>query len=124
VHDHITRYLTSKTLCSSNHSFDCDAVLLGSLLKSSVSIGIWPRPDLPYHGISFKYLAYKVREIRIIEECRWRDEFYGSRDKNHGIKSTILQSVSSLEEQFCGLKLESFLPETHKRMEIQVGLKA
>ena len=47
IHDLITKYSGSNILCDNGQEFSCDANLLGSLLKASPIIGIWPRPEYP-----------------------------------------------------------------------------
>lgn len=108
VHDHIDKYFTSDILCSRAKKFDCDAIVLGSLLKSSMDIGIWPRPEVPYCGMTFKNLASKVREMQVLDKCNM--DYYNI--PSHRVKEAIEASINSLENQYSGLKLGSFLPET------------
>lgn len=108
MHDRITAYLTPDILCSNNEQFSCDAIVLGSLLKGSAATGIWPRPTIPYHDITFKSLASQIREMQVLDTCKHRDRYYKF---SHGVKDAIEASIRSLEDEFCGLKLDSFLPE-------------
>ncbi|KAL5346669.1 hypothetical protein ACLOAV_008376 [Pseudogymnoascus australis] len=109
VHDYITKYLTSDIICSRHQRIDCDAIVLGSLLKSSIGIGIWPQPEVPYCGMTFKNLASQIREMRVLDQCN-QDRY--SSGNNHGVMEAIKASVNSLEDQFRGLELGSFLLET------------
>jgi hypothetical protein len=111
IYNHITTYFTPDIICghSDSDQFACDANVLGSLLKSSATIGIWPRPKVPYHGITFSSLASKIREMKVLDTCKRRDSFHYQR--RHGIGDAIEASIKSLENQFCGLKLDSFLLE-------------
>jgi hypothetical protein len=112
IYNDITTYFTPDIISgrdSASNQFACDANVLGSLLKSSATIGIWPRPEAPYHGITFSSLASKIREMKVLDTCNRRDSFYNQR--GHGIRDAIEASIRSLEGQFCGLKLDFFLPE-------------
>jgi hypothetical protein len=120
VHDHITRYLTSELCCARDEPFDCDAVVLGSLLKSSVAIGIWPRPTAPYHGIAFKNLASRVQEMQVLDDCKGQRNYYSS-GFDHRVKTAIKESIKSLEDRFRGLKLDSFLSETQSTKKSKPG---
>lgn len=101
-------------ICCNDDQFMCDAALLGSLLKSSTAIGISPRPKNPYPGMTFKRLGEQIREMQVLDDCRYlipskRGAFYASR--SHRIKDWIEASLSSLADQLDGLRLESFLPQ-------------
>ncbi len=113
VHDHIDKYLTSDILCFRDKQFACDAIVLGSLLKSSIDIGIWPRPEVPYCGMTFKNLASQVRGMRVLDQCRQDEQHWGySSGNNHRVEEAMKASMNSLEGQFRGLELGSFLLET------------
>ena len=113
MHDYIAKYLTSGFLCHEDSPFSCDANVLGSLLKSSAIIGIWPRPEIPYPGITFTSLATQVRNMEVLDECNG-GRYHRSRNE-HGVKDTINASIRSLEDQFSGLKLDLFWPKTGSR---------
>jgi hypothetical protein len=114
VHDHIDKYFISDILCSRGKQFACDAIFLGSLLKSSIDIGIWPRPEVPYYGMTFKNLASKVREMRVLDKCNQdqRQRSYYNFNQGYGVKEDIDALINSLETHFSGHKLDSFRPET------------
>lgn len=105
IYDYIAKHLTPDILCSDGGDFACDAQVLGSLLKSSLTIGIWPRPAIPYRGITFSRLATQTREMQISDECAYRNGYSYGRGCGHGIKDTINASIKSLEDQYPGLKL-------------------
>ncbi|KFY53145.1 hypothetical protein V496_07855 [Pseudogymnoascus sp. VKM F-4515 (FW-2607)] len=116
VHNHIDNYFSSN-ICASgdkDKQFSCDAIVLGSLLKSSSDIGIWPRPEVPYCGMTFKSLASQVEEMRVIHhQCSQDNPFalYNS-CKNRGVKEAMKASVNSLERRLCGLNLDFYLLES------------
>lgn len=105
VHDHITTYLSAKIICSRGGNQACDANLLGSLLKSSAVVGIWPRPDVPYHDMAFNSLASQIQKMQILDICTQRNNYH---TVNHGVKDMIEASLKSVEDQFRGLSLDSF----------------
>lgn len=112
VHDHIDKYLTSDILCSRDNQFACDAIVLGSILKSSIDIGIWPRPEVPYCGMTFKNLASQVRGMTVLDQCMQDEQHWCYSGNNHRVKEAMKASMKSLEGRFRGLDLVPFLPET------------
>jgi hypothetical protein len=115
IHDLITKYSGPNILCENGNEFSCDANLLGSLLKASAIIGIWPRPEDPYPGINSKTLADQIRGMRVLDNCERSGRGYYSSGGRHGIKDSIEASMRSLEDRMLGLHLMSFLPKTGKR---------
>ncbi len=109
VHDQITKYLTSDAICSHKDQPSCDSIILGSLIRGSVGIGIWPRPEAPYNGIKFTNLACQLEEMDVFDDC------YDSRSSGHGVTKAIVASVQHLEDQFLGIHLDFFLPEKRNR---------
>ncbi len=61
VHNLVARYSSPYVLCPAvrdeRNKLGCDSILLGSLIKGSAAIGIWPKMNAPYHGLVFKDLA-------------------------------------------------------------------
>ena len=114
----ITDYQKSKPRClrSRDSAFQCDAMVLGALIKSSVSIGLWPPPAPPFTGISFCTLSGQIRQMKVPTLCDTTgqtQERYGSRYiYDHiglcGIKESIKASLRSLEDQLCGLDISTF----------------
>lgn len=111
IHDLITKFSGPDIVCSHGSQFSCDANILGSLVKGSAIIGIWPRPKVPYPGISSKTLLYQIRKMQIPDTCQKLDGFYHS-TSGHGIKDSIEALMRSLEDRMLGLGLTSFLPTT------------
>jgi hypothetical protein len=110
----ITRYSGPDILCpvvwDENNKLACDSLLLGSLIKGSAAIGIWPKPNPPYHGIVFKNLATQIRELKVFDVCNHALGRYQSCSDAHGVKNSIEASMNALECAMCGLNLEDFLP--------------
>jgi hypothetical protein len=115
MHDLINKYSSLETVCSNDSGFACDAILLGSLLKRSAALGIWPQPKDPYPGITFKTLAGQIRGMQVLDDCNQSRSGYYSPVGGHGIKDSIEASIRSLEDRMCGLSLRSFLPKRGKK---------
>ncbi|KAH7363900.1 hypothetical protein BKA65DRAFT_446423 [Rhexocercosporidium sp. MPI-PUGE-AT-0058] len=109
IHDLITKYSGRDILCKQGNAFSCDANLLGSLMKASAIIGIWPRPEDPYPGISAKMLASQIREMDVLDDCIRIGRGHYRSGSNHGIRALIEASIDSLEVRVPGLPLKSFL---------------
>jgi hypothetical protein len=52
--------------------------------------------------------------MQVLDNCNQRDRYYNT-DPSHGVKDAIEASIRSIEDQFCGLKLDSFLLEAQSR---------
>jgi hypothetical protein len=118
VHNLIVRY-SGPVICpvvwNENDKLACDALLLGSLIKGSAAIGIYPIIFAPYHGIVFKDLATQIRELKVFDVlhdvCNQSFGRYQSNSDAHGVKSSIEASMNALECAMIGLNLEDFLPQ-------------
>ncbi|KAE9378212.1 hypothetical protein N431DRAFT_399726 [Stipitochalara longipes BDJ] len=119
VHNLITRYSGPNILCpvvwDESDKLACDSLLLGSLIKGSAAIGIYPRINAPYHGVVFKDLAAQIRELKVFDVlhdvCNNGLGRYQSSSDSHGVKSSIEASMNALECAMIGLNLEDFLPQ-------------
>ncbi len=118
MHDQITKYLISDVPGPDDNGNEsvCDAFVLGSLIKGSAAIGIWPNPKAPYGNITFKSLASQIREMKLLDSCEDHGRGYHSSGYSlDSVKGVIEASISSLEDKFCGLGLALFLPERKKK---------
>jgi hypothetical protein len=92
--------------------YACDSMVLGSLMKSSRKIGIWPKPEAPFNGRKFKDLARAIRSIKILDVCkkgssqRWN--LYGPSSNCHGLEDSIEASMKSIEAGLDGLELSDY----------------
>jgi len=115
VHSLIARYSSPEVFCPAvwdvNNNLACDSLLLGSLIKGSATIGIWPKINPPYLGVVFQDLAIQIRELKVFDVCNQERRRYQSCYDAHGVKDSIEASLSALEGAMHGLKLEDFLPE-------------
>lgn len=94
---------------------DCEAMLLGSLLRSAASQGIWPIPQVPYNLISTAELVRRLRMFRIRSLCRInlvrsdRSALAATTlDAEHGVTETISDMIDVLEDSYQGLSLKDF----------------
>lgn len=142
IHGTIAEYQEPRVHCprTDGKGFECDAMTLGALTKSSKQIGIWPTPDLPYNGRSFLDLVRTIRQMKLpifcdemasscksCKKCKNRKlnyDYNGFDDIVHaevkdtactGVKSTIEASMRSLEDVLHGLDLESFRRKSNSR---------
>jgi hypothetical protein len=116
IHTLITRYLDGSAFCNAalddELRYACDAMVLGSLLKSSRKIGIWPRPESPFSGRKFCDLAKAIRSIRILDVCnqtsnrKWNS--HGPRGNCHGLEDEIEEALNKVESRLEGLNLADF----------------
>jgi hypothetical protein len=116
IHALINRYMEGQTICDGSLDdelrYACDAMVLGSLLKSSRKIGIWPKPEAPFNGRKFKDLARAIRSIRILDVCnksssrRWVS--HGPSNNCHGLEDSIEESMKSIEAGLDGLELTDY----------------
>lgn len=88
--------------------YACDAIILGSLMKSSRKINIWPRPEAPFTGTKFRDLARAIRGIRIVDVCNRssrRAASLGTASNGHGLEDEINASIKDIEAGMDGLEL-------------------
>ncbi|KAG9229346.1 hypothetical protein BJ875DRAFT_387537 [Amylocarpus encephaloides] len=120
VHTFISKYMDGETHCETGMDeglrFACDSMLLGSLMKGSRKIGIWPRPYAPFIGQNFRDLAKAIRGIKISDVCgrssgrRWTS--YGGFEGNaHGLEKQIEDAIIAAEAGLAGLELEKYRKE-------------
>ena len=111
----LKRYQGKELLCPRTDSEDlrsaCDAMLLGSLLRSATIQGVWPVPAPPYDNTSFSELADKIENLDVnalcdrISKVKINGEFPQAA---HGLKALITQRITALEETLSGLDIDEF----------------
>ncbi|KUJ15798.1 uncharacterized protein LY89DRAFT_670340 [Mollisia scopiformis] len=89
-------------------SYACDSMLLGSLIKSSAKLGIFPIPDRPFAGIAFDRLAEGIRDMDLKSKCDGNLKGYVVRHACHGVRARMVDEVRFLETGICGLDLRDF----------------
>ncbi|KAJ5035107.1 uncharacterized protein L3040_008368 [Drepanopeziza brunnea f. sp. 'multigermtubi'] len=116
VHALIIKFMDGTDHCDAAIDDDlryaCDAMVLGSLLKSSRKIGIWPKPEAPFLGRRWRDLAKKLRGIKVLDVCnktssrRWNS--HGPSGNAHGIEDEIEGVLKDVEKGLEGLNLKDF----------------
>jgi hypothetical protein len=82
-----------RCLPKDDRAFQCDAMVLGALIKSSVSIGLWSPPAPPFIGMSFCHLSGQIRQMMVPTLCDTigpgkRNRYYDS-DSEDGLRVSI-----------------------------------
>jgi hypothetical protein len=116
IHTLINKYMEGQTICDGSMDeelgYACDAMVLGSLMKSSRKIGIWPKPEAPFSGKKFKDLARAIRNIRILDVCKKsssrRLHMLGPSSNSHGLEDSIKAAMKSIEACMDGLELSDY----------------
>ncbi|TVY46830.1 hypothetical protein LOCC1_G003392 [Lachnellula occidentalis] len=94
-----------------NGDEDCDAMLLGSILRAATKQKLWPIPEAPYYdpfnAISVTDLASKLRSLRIQSACG-KMQLSPSNLDTHGVRETLDAAALALENSPQGLNLEDF----------------
>jgi hypothetical protein len=111
----IRRYQRPEVLCprtdSTSWSLQCDALLLGSLLKSATTLGIMPVPTPPYGNVSFVEIANRLYSLDVKAICDSISRAYinGNYPKPaHGLRVVIHERIESLKERLSGLDIRDF----------------
>ncbi|KAH8819186.1 hypothetical protein F5884DRAFT_661867 [Xylogone sp. PMI_703] len=92
--------------------YACDAMVLGSLMKSARNIDIWPKPKTPFYGRKFKDLARAIRRIKVLDVCAKhssrRYSSLGPSSNCHGLEDSIEASMKVIEASLDGLRLSDY----------------
>ena len=113
-----------------NLGFHCDAMVLGSLHKESLRLGLLPTPNPPYQGFSYDSLGQEVKAMNVKSLCEVDSTGYGSYHYGQpsmicSVGKTIEASVESLKDQLGGLDLADFRARSKKsRSKKNKGLRA
>lgn len=87
VYKLIPKYTMKAPVCTNGvveQRFACDSIALGSLLKRSFEIGIWPILEEPYPGKSLEELASQIREMKFLSGCN-----HTGGDSSHSLKAFV-----------------------------------
>ncbi|KAG0649945.1 hypothetical protein D0Z07_3555 [Hyphodiscus hymeniophilus] len=122
IHTLINKYLDGKTICDGSWeeelAYACDATVLGSLMKSSRKIGIWPKPEAPFPGRKFNELAQAIRSIRVLDVCKKsssrRLHLLGPSNNSHGLEDSIEAAIKSIEVGVDGLDLAEYAKKSEE----------
>ncbi|CZR60553.1 uncharacterized protein PAC_10449 [Phialocephala subalpina] len=92
---------------------DCDAMVLGSLIRHFSGRNMWPAPNPPYMRSSVQDLVYDVKMLRIRSLCSY---FNGDSDceegkvegSRHSIERRIIETVKKIDDKAGQLSIEDF----------------
>ncbi|PQE28305.1 BTB POZ domain-containing protein [Rutstroemia sp. NJR-2017a WRK4] len=104
---------TGKHHCTAprRNPYDCSAMILGTLLQSSVALGIFPVPDLHDTDLTFDSVIGLIRKVHVVSLCDSISPFKGFEYHHwstHGVKQAIDTQLMDLEKRLCGLELDDF----------------
>ncbi|PVH85241.1 hypothetical protein DL98DRAFT_409424, partial [Cadophora sp. DSE1049] len=111
----INKFNNAEVACRSNFDnaaekkrYACDAMIVGTLLKSAVKNGLWPLPELPYPDWSIERVANGLRNLELMAMC---DETFQHWNRNkpkpaHGWTDWLLDEAKRVEETCEGLVLD------------------
>lgn len=98
--------MDAKEYCSqykASKRYSCDAMLLGSLIKSASAAGFWPPPSAPYIGHSFQSVASAIETLSLVSLC---DDGY--HPDGHGVKANLRHEIVKWRARLQGLRLLDF----------------
>lgn len=113
----IQRYQDNSSKCSirtrcggdrESYRKQCDAMILGMLLKGAIEQEIYPLPTKPYKEWSFSILEKKIKCIKPTSLCAAMSLIPDVHcDQDHGISKIISSWIRHTAEEVTGLQLES-----------------
>jgi hypothetical protein len=83
-------------------------MILGSLVRGSNAIGLWPIPTEPFDGLIFCKILEQIRTIWIFDLCDIDGSNYKGSHDAHGVRDRLVASMNSLEDTLCGLDIWAF----------------
>ncbi|KAF7863212.1 hypothetical protein EAF04_007294 [Stromatinia cepivora] len=124
LRDTIETYQTSTLVCRGRpthlpidqipqHNKQCDAMVLGMLIKEAIYHNLYPLPEAPYTGHSFIsiYDSYQNFEIKngceVVLLCSPHPD-KEMKETKHVFGSVLVDLMVPIEESLCGLELNGF----------------
>jgi hypothetical protein len=103
----LERYQVSTSGC--RWGKDCDAMIVGGVIRELRSMGYYPIPDAPYKDLCFENLSRDLCNMPVPTLCRHPDirRYY---DGNVCLnpKTFIQDSINNVGKTLVGLELENF----------------
>ncbi len=90
----------------------CDAMMLGSLIKSATALGLYPAPPAPYSQRSFDEIASLLDQLAPEALCDDISRHWlGNQCSKpaHGLKDYIKAKTEDIYDTLSGLNLESYI---------------
>ena len=90
VGEQVTSYMGPGVHCTraDNKGKTCDALVLGTLLKSATTASFWPAPSPPYTKVSFHSLYAALHRLQVESLCDSEAAYsvFGSSAPGHGMR--------------------------------------
>ena len=102
------QYGKYRNLGDGTNASNCDAMTLGSLLKSANEQGLYPFPAWPYENITLEDLIRRVRGLEVMSLCDATNLGMANDEPAHGVLSVMGQQVIAISQKLNGLDLEDF----------------
>jgi hypothetical protein len=83
-------------------------MILGSLVRGSDAIRLWPIPTEPFAGLIFCEILDQIRTIQIFDLCDIDGNRYRKSHDAHGVRDRPVASMNSLKDTLCGLDIWDF----------------
>jgi hypothetical protein len=113
----ISKYQGSELICSTSHNpAACDAIVLGSLIKTLAANGLWPIPEPPYKDITITDVLLKIFKLTIVSLCDESGSTVGKKlippafhsAKGHGLRHLLEDEACAIYSNLTGLDLKTF----------------
>ncbi|KAH0555722.1 hypothetical protein GP486_006333 [Trichoglossum hirsutum] len=98
----VERYKETTTIRCGNGSQDCDAMVLGSLIRGMKTVGLRPPPEPPYEGLSTVGLVNKLARLPFPSHCASYDGSgfsYGYGRSCSGMKDLVNREIRKHSEK-------------------------
>ncbi|KAL5321940.1 hypothetical protein ACEPPN_009905 [Leptodophora sp. 'Broadleaf-Isolate-01'] len=91
-----------------SRNYACDSMIVGSMLKSASSQGLWPLPLAPYPGRSIKQTAEETRKLKLVAMCDAPFNYWGQSSPlpAHGVIKYLHDAASRAEKECEGLAFD------------------
>ncbi|QSZ33629.1 hypothetical protein DSL72_005197 [Monilinia vaccinii-corymbosi] len=124
LRDTIESYQTSTLVCRASpahlsadevpqHNKQCDAMVLGMLIKEAIHHNLYPFPEAPYTGHSFVSIYDSYQSFDIKNACELvllcsRDPANEPNEMKHIFGGVLVDLMVPIERDLCGLELNGF----------------
>jgi hypothetical protein len=85
------------------HRNECDAMVLGYLVKGAYAQNLYPQPLPPYDSYSFSSVYHGINRLNITTACA---KLSGKPEDNHGILETLKKDLMVMWYSMNGLDLD------------------
>ncbi|CAG8957478.1 hypothetical protein HYFRA_00011459 [Hymenoscyphus fraxineus] len=82
--------------------FICESSLLGSLLRSALSLKLWPLPEKPYEQLSFHDVSSSIKKLEILSYCQANHKG----QDGHFLMDGIQREVENIRSRQFGVEID------------------